>query len=361
MKKVLLVLVVVSMTVLTGCIRPADYPGLAQIQTDEIAFLVDMTSDKTAVGKESVVQKKDISINGYWVRTGRFNYQGYWRPSAKVIVVSQAPCRLNWDKSEKTNTVRMVSRESSGFILPLIVNAYIANADDAQLYLKSFRPVINEKVNWEDIPQRDWYKYLKESAQPLETALNTVVFAKVQDQLSQLFVKTPIRYCEVLSKIYIPAVYDGISKEELRTKVIAAVPDREVQEIKFETDVLSIKKFVKDTYGISLLTLAPSDGILYDNDQVQAEIDGLAQGVMKSARLKQDEQNAKEELAIAQVRATRPSAHFENLRKEQEIENLRLMGISAANAVELRAKQPWPTNLVVQDLNMLGTLGVFQK
>jgi hypothetical protein len=215
---IITVLVLLIMVGLTGCIRSPDYDAVVQIQTNEIAFLVDMTGDKTAKAGDSAIRMKDIPIGGYWVRNGRFDYEGYWRPEAKVVVVSQAPVRLDWDQDNNTKTVRMTSIESSGFIVPMTINAYIDSAGDAYKYLRAFKPVTEENIQWAQLAQKEWAPYIKESSQPLNVALNTVVFTKVIEALNVLFVQTPILKAEIAGKIYIPAVFNGITAADLNER-----------------------------------------------------------------------------------------------------------------------------------------------
>jgi len=347
-----------------SCIRPPNYPGLVTIQTNEIAFLVDMTSDESAAAASTAIQKKDIAIGTYWVKTGRWDHVGYWRPSSKVIVVSQMPARLTWDNSKDKKPIRMTSIESSGFIVPLIINAYVDNTADAQKYLKSFKP-ITEPVDWSKLEPKQWGQYAKEEAQPLDVALNTVVYTKITEQLSQLFVKTPVLFAEIASKIYIPAIYNGITAKDLTAKVQSATG---LNTIVFAEDVMSIKQWAKDTYGITITAMAAGDGVIYDNEEVQKQIDNLASGVMKQKTLLQDKINAEKEQEIAVVRATTEkrqaeikAASVSSLRSIQEIENERLKAEATAEAIRYGKVTPvgsFPTGLnsliVTPNYNSLG-------
>jgi hypothetical protein len=357
MKKIGIFLLLV-MAVLTGCIRSPDYDAVVQIQTNEIAFLVDMTGDKTAEAGNSAIQMKDIPIGGYWVRNGRFDWEGYWRPEAKVVVVSQAPVRLDWDQGNNTKTVRMTSIESSGFIVPMTINAYIDSSTDAYKYLRAFKPVTNENTRWEKLSQKEWAPYIKESAQPLEVALNTVVFTKAIEALNVLFVQTPILKAEIASKIYIPAVFNGMKAEDLNQKM----KDNELN-IVFSEDVSSIKDWAKETYGITITAMAPMDGVIYDNQDVQRQIDALAAGVMKEKTLVQDLANAQAQQSIDITRARtdtlvaqQKAAQASALQVLQNIENSRMIAEAEAQAIKEGRYRPVPSTVVVQDLNMLGTL-----
>lgn len=361
MKKSVLAAVLAA-ALLAGCIRAPNYPGMVQIQTNEIAFLVDMTSDAAVTGSNAEIQKKDIPIPGYFVRTGRFGHQGYWRPTLKVIAVSQAPVRREWDKSDSTQSVRMVSKESSGFVVPMIINAYIADRASAVKYLSAFRPISDDNIDWSKIEQRNWAPYVKENAQPLERALDTVVYTKIMEQLSMLFVRTPILNAEVASKIYISAVFEGMPASTLNTTVKQALPD---VAIFFNQDVPSLKQWALDSYGITITAMAPGDGVVYDSEEVQRQIDALAAAVMREKTLTQDRINAVSEANVraaeaeGQARVARAQADTATFRARlQEIDNSKMIAEAQAEAIKTQAGK-WngqlPQTMVVQDLTALGS------
>jgi hypothetical protein len=237
----------------------------------------------------------------------------------------------------------MTSVESSGFIVPMIINAFIADYSDGSKYLRSFKPETNAENEdiWRKLDIKDWSSYLKQSAQPLENALNTVVYTKIIEQLNQLFVKVPILNAEIASKIFIPAVYEGISAEELTRKIKeSGVVGVNGKPIVFESDLISIKQWAKDTYGITITAMAPEDGVIYDNPDVQEQIDALAAGVMKEKTLAQDQINAQAQQRVAVTNAeterrvaNEKAATASTLRVLQEIENEAKIAQATADAI----------------------------
>jgi hypothetical protein len=362
MKKILFGLLSLTMALfLAGCIRPYNAPAAVQIQTNEVAFLVNMTDDTTTesgTDKLKEIQVKDILVKGYWVQTGRFHNSGYYRPEQKVIVVSQAPVRLDWDETHVTKTINMTSIESSGFIVPMTINAYIASDEDARKYLQSFKPTSNENINWNRLSSKEWAPYIKESAQPLEIALNTVVYTKVLEMLNVLFVRTPIIKAEIASKVFIPAIYDGMTSEELNEQMklngIDAI---------FTSDIFSIKNWAKEQYGITITAMAPMDGVIFNDQAVQTEIDSLAVGKMRENTLDQNRLNEIKEAAIALVKAQsetaiarEKAAQAQALRSLQEIENSKIIAEAEAEAIKAGKYRPVPGTVVVQSLDAYGTL-----
>jgi len=362
MKKIIFSLTAVVLAVLLlGCIRPPNYDGLVQIQTNEIAFLVDMTGDGSVSGSNAEIQRKDIPIPGYFVRTGRFGHQGYWRPTLKVIAVSQAPVRRIWDKSDQTQTVRMVSKESAGFVVPMIINAYIANRESAVKYLSAFRPISDDNVDWSDLRQRDWGGFVKENAQPLEKALDTVVYTKIMEQLNGLFVRVPILYAEVTSKVFIPAVFNGMTASDLTAAVNASTPN-DAERIVFDKAVPSIRDWALDTYGITISAMAPGDGVIFDSSDVQSAIDNLAVLSMQERTARQDRITKQEEQRVREVEARTRQIENDIQRntmdvqmRRQEIENTKILAEAQAKAIMAGHYPPVPSTLITD--TRLGAFG----
>ena len=358
MKKIIFTVCIIAI-LLSGCIRPPNYDGVVQIQTNEIAFLIDMTSDSATQARETVIQRKDILIPGYFVRTGRFQHQGYWRPTLKVIAVSQAPVRREWNSDQGNEVVRVTSDRGAGFIVPITLNAFIANANDATRYLAAFRPISDDNIDWSGIKQRDWPRHVKENAQPLEHSLDTAVRPRIQNELSLLFIRVPILYAEVASKIFIPAVFEGMSAQELNAQVRASLPD---VVITFDRDVPSIRDWALETYGITITVMAPGDGVIYDSDDIQAQIDALSIAAMRERTLAQEQINANAEQRVreiqartARIEAEQRSAQIPTLRAMQEIENTRLLAEAQADSIRRGNYPPVPTTLITDA--QLGAFG----
>lgn len=367
MRKVFVVIAVIAAILFVGCVRPPNYPGMVNIHTNELAFIIDMTNDGSAFVQDTNIQLRDIPIPGYFVRTGRFQHQGYWRPTLRVIAVSQAPVRREWDQTDSTQSVRMVSVESAGFVVPMIVNAYIANREDATKYLAAFRPVTDDNIDWSNIRQRDWHHHVKENAQPLERALDTVVYTRIMQDLSQLFVRVPILYAEAASKIFIPAIFEGMTVAELNRQIASTLPN-DAPRINFTQNVSSIRDWALDVYGITITAMAPGDGVLYDSAEVQQQIDNLAIASMRERTLAQEQINAAAEQRVrdtqartAAIEAQHQAGTIAVQRQRQEIENARMIAEATARAIEAGRVIPagsFPTGLqsliVTPHYNSLG-------
>ncbi|MDR0583192.1 MAG: hypothetical protein LBG57_02425 [Treponema sp.] len=323
---------------LTGCIRAYNRPAVVQIETNETAFLVDMRSDSSASADVMTkIQRKDVLIDGYWVQTGRLPNSGYWRPTQKVLVVSRKPVEIYWSESGLDPTVRAVSSESVGFKVPLVVNATIQSDEDASAYLKWFKSnrEANQSVQWERINASEWP--IREEAEPLESAINRVIFPVVNNKLSELFLQIPIIECESKRVEFVAQAFEAARVEAAK-------------------------------YGITLLILSSTDGLLYDDSEFQKRINDLAVAKMRENVLRQDQANAMAEQRVKTTQAETEASvariqgqTVDIQRRQMEIEGQRLIYQAQADAIRTQANKAWPTTLVVEDLAMLGSLGLVQR
>jgi nucleotide-binding universal stress UspA family protein len=309
-----------------------------QIETNETAFLVDMRSDGSASADAMTkIQRKDVLIDGYWVQTGRFSNSGYWRPTQKVLVVSRKPVEIHWSESNSTPTVRAVSSESVGFRVPLVVNATIQSDEDAAAYLKWFKSNrdISRSAVREETSTSEWF--VREEAEPLENAVNRVIFPVVNSKLSELFLQMPIIECESKRIDFVSQAFEAAKTEAAK-------------------------------YGITLLILSSTDGLLYDDSEFQKRINDLAVAKMRENVLRQEQLNAaaEQDVKTTQARTEAEVARIQGQtvdiqRRQMEIEGQRLIYQAQADAIRTQANKAWPTTLVVEDLDMLGNLGMVQK
>jgi nucleotide-binding universal stress UspA family protein len=330
--------VFLACVLLVGCIRPYNRPAVVQIETNETAFLVDMRSDGSASADVMTkIQRKDVLVDGYWVQTGRFSNSGYWRPTQKVLVVSRKPVEIHWSESNSDPTVRAVSSESVGFRVPLVINATIQTDEDAATYLKWFKSnrEANQAVQWEKIDASEWL--IREEAEPLESAINRVIFPVVNNKLSELFLQVPIIECESKRVEFVALAFEAAREEAAK-------------------------------YGITLLILSSTDGLLYDDSEFQKRINDLAVAKMRENVLRQDQLNAAAEQRVkttqAQTEAEVARIQGQTVdiqRRQMEIEGQRLIYQAQADAIRTQANKAWPTTLIVEDLHMLGSLGRVQK
>jgi hypothetical protein len=360
--------IVFIMVSFAGC-KKYNRPAVVQIQTNEVAFLVDMTNDNTTSSGTDVgiqIQRKDVEIRGYWIKTGRLPNSGYWRPEQKVMVVSKKPTSIEWSADTKDPTIKVASKESVGFTVPILLNATVENDNDAKKYLQWFKSTQIEEAKWEKLEAKEWGPYVREEAETLESAVNRVIFPKVNDLLAQLFIQTPIVDCEVKSKDYVPAIFNGgqvlLPNGTSHTVVVKDG----------DNDYNSVREWAKQRYGITLLTLAATDGLIYDDANFQRLLNERAVQKLQEDVLAQKNTNAiaEQKVAITNAETERrvaaeKAASMSTLRIQQEIENLRLVGLAEAEAIKngkVVPKGTLPMGLtnitIIADSNGLDSFGV---
>lgn len=144
------------LTSLTGCIKPYKTPIIETIATDEDAILVPLVggiegqeqADTDKYVKEDLIYTKEVEIPQRWVQTGRFNWNGEYRPSAKLIIISRAPESREWvDASDEgTSTSKqgfdVESKDSIGFSFGVVATAQVT---DTVKYANKYgeRPLTN--------------------------------------------------------------------------------------------------------------------------------------------------------------------------------------------------------------------------
>jgi hypothetical protein len=303
-----------------GC-RPYNKPRVVQVEANETAFIVDARGETEAVQKDSLqkVNKRDIEIYGYWVKTGRFHTSGYWRPLQRVIVVTRKPVEVHWSDSPGTPTIKVASKESVGFTVPIVVNATILD-EDAATYLNWFPAKGGEDsrnggdVSISDGREASW-ENIRLEAEPLESAINRVLYPYVNGELAKLFIEKSIIEAEVSSKQFVELV-----------------------------EAEAIKKAKE--YGITLILMKATDGIIYDDPQFQKALDDRALAFVKKDALELNEANRqiarntemRDAQTQAQVAATKAST-IDVERRRQEIENSRMIAEAEAEAIKIRASK----------------------
>jgi hypothetical protein len=324
MKKKLFSFLIVSAAVffmvsIIGC-RPYNRPEVVQVEANETAFIVDARGETEAVQKDSMqkVNKRDVEIYGYWVKTGRFHINGYWRPLQRVIVVTRKPVEVYWGDSSDTPTIKVASKESVGFTVPVVVNATILD-EDAATYLNWFPAKGGAGSGRSDIfsdsEKEGAWNNIRLEAEPLESAINRVIYPFVNGELAKLFIEKSVIEAEVSSKQFVEKV-----------------------------EIEAIQKAKE--YGITLILMKATDGIIYDDPQFQTALDDRALAFVKKDALELNEANRQiernTEMRDAQTQAqvaTVKASTIDVERRRQEIENSRIIAEAEAEAIKIRASK----------------------
>ena len=232
MKKIiaLLLMLILVCVCFAGCRRPYDKPEFVTIEASQTAFLIPLigdTSDQGVFESEELllqakVATKEIQIPHRWVQTGRKNYQGEYRATAKLIVVERKPVSRSWESgdSSATSANKAIFGETAdniGIYVGMNCTAMIEEKDAAKFL----------------------YRY---NNTPLETIIDTDIKKMVEDRFNTETAK------------YISTDL-GAKKGEI---------------------IDAVKKYVVDyfkEYGITITVLGLKEGISFENPAIQTAID----------------------------------------------------------------------------------------
>lgn len=146
-KKVKLLLLSSLLLLLVGCVRPYKTPHIETIEPHQTAFLIPLVGNNKVNQQEFMsesyleerkVPTKEIEIPQRWLQTGRFNNQGQWRDSARLILVDRSPVTREWTQSPNTGTssknegIIAESKESISFMVGVNASAQIDEQDAAK-------------------------------------------------------------------------------------------------------------------------------------------------------------------------------------------------------------------------------------
>jgi hypothetical protein len=139
----------------TGCVKPYDTPEFVEIKPNQTAFVIPLegkTSDQGKFESEDLLKKaqvatKRIEVPHKWVQTGRFNHQGEWKDTVRVLVVDRYPETREW--SGKSAFVGE-SKDSIKFEQGISATAQIIEEDTAKfLYQysgKDLKTVMDKEI-----------------------------------------------------------------------------------------------------------------------------------------------------------------------------------------------------------------------
>lgn len=178
-KTIILLLLAAMMTgSLTSCIRPYNKPEFVTIEASQTAFLIPLVGDTTEQAsfqseellEQAMVATKEVEIPHRWVQTGRMDWVGEWRDSAKLIVVERTPETREWS-SEKTSgtsaanqAIYAESSESIGFSVGMNCSAQIYSEKDAVKFLYSYNNKTLSEIMDSEIRARVESKFVEECA-----------------------------------------------------------------------------------------------------------------------------------------------------------------------------------------------------
>lgn len=227
---VLLLVIVMSCTLFTGCRKPYDKPEFVTIEPSQTAFLIPLVGDSNMQSAfeseelllEARVATKEIQIPHRWVQTGRKHWMGEWKPAATLIVVERKPVSRSWESGDSaaSSANRAIFGETS---------------DNIGIYVGMNCTVM--------IEERDAAKFLyRYNNTPLEVIIDTDIKKMVEDRFN-------------LETTKYTSTELGAKKGEIMEAVKSYVVE-----------------YFKD-YGITITVLGLKEGISFENPAIQIAID----------------------------------------------------------------------------------------
>lgn len=269
MKKIiaLMLMLVLICVCFAGCRRPYDKPEFVTIEASQTAFLIPLVGDTSDQGVfeseelllEAKVATKEIQIPHRWVQTGRRNWQGEYRATAKLIVVERKPVSRSWESGDSTATssnkaIFGETLDNIGIYVGMNCTAMIEEKDAAKFL----------------------YRY---NNTPLETIIDTDIKKMVEDRFNTetaKYVSTDL----------------GSKKGEI-----------------METVKEYVVNYFKD-YGITITVLGLKEGISFENPAIQTAIDEKFASEQK-LEIQKNENAANVEKAKAEAEAKKIVAEGE--------------------------------------------------
>lgn len=191
MKKliVMLLTLVMTCTMFTGCVKPYDKPEFVTIEPHQTAFLIPLIGDTTNQAsfeseemlREAKVAAKEIQIPHRWVQTGRFHWRGEYRDTMALIVVDRSPVTREWSSAKDMGTsainqaIYAESSESIGFSAGMNCSAQIYSEDDAAKFLYCYNNKPLSEIMDTEIRARVESKFVEECA---SRTLNDILVEK---------------------------------------------------------------------------------------------------------------------------------------------------------------------------------------
>ena len=227
---VLLLVIVMTCTMFTGCRKPYDKPEFVTIEASQTAFLIPLVGDTTTQSAfeseellaEAKVATKEIQIPHRWVQLGRRHWYGEWKPSATLIVVERKPVSRSWESGDSAaaSSNRAIFGETAdqiGIYVGMNCTAMIEEKDAAKFL----------------------YRY---NNTPLEIVIDTDIKKLVEDRFNVETTK-----------------YTSTELGAAKGEIMEAVKSYVIPYFK--------------EYGITITVLGMKEGVSYENDKIQKAID----------------------------------------------------------------------------------------
>lgn len=257
----------------TGCLKPYHEATLVNVNTSEVAVLVETVNDNgqaviapkgkegetaTQFYNERVVNARKVEIPYYWKQTKRVLIwagpsTGKWTAGARLITIDTQPETREWPQGGPT-AITVESKDSVGFSTGISMTARIKDKTDAIVFLSNYPPKTTRQIT-------------TEGGDPFNveiTALEQIMDQEIRNKVQEVYADEAGEFDMDILREQKREILDTV-----RAKVIPYFAER----------------------GIEITTIGQFGGFAYENPEIQNSIDKVFQA-------QQDE-----EVAIAESKA----------------------------------------------------------
>jgi hypothetical protein len=147
-KMLLVFMCALVMAWFSGCVKKPLVEKFEEVKNNETAFVIQLEGsaqaklDSLEALQKMQISEKRINIPQRWMRTGRWEHEGDWIPTVKVLKVDRSPVSREWSEepdtgtSKKNEAIWVESKDSIGFSTGFNCTAMIKEENSAKfLYL----------------------------------------------------------------------------------------------------------------------------------------------------------------------------------------------------------------------------------
>lgn len=261
MKKIisLLLILVMCLTMFTGCRKPYDTPEFVTIEPHQTAFLIPLigdTANQASFESEEMlmqakVSTKEIQIPHRWVQTGRKHWQGEYRDTMALIIVDRSPVTREWSSTDGVGTsavnqaIYAESAESIGFSAGMNCSAQIYSEEDAVKFLYCYNNKPLSEIMDSEIRARVESRFVEECA---SRTLNEILTEKedimqsVRDDVTTYFTERGIT-------ITVLGMKDGLEYDD--TTIQKSINDKFSSEMKLTTQENENQRIISEAEALA--------------------------------------------------------------------------------------------------------------
>lgn len=261
MKKIisLLLILVMCLTMFTGCRKPYDTPEFVTIEPHQTAFLIPLIGDTTNQASfeseemlmQAKVSTKEIQIPHRWVQTGRKHWQGEYRDTMALIIVDRSPVTREWSSTDGVGTsavnqaIYAESAESIGFSAGMNCSAQIYSEEDAVKFLYCYNNKPLSEIMDSEIRARVESRFVEECA---SRTLNEILTEKedimqsVRDDVTTYFAERGIT-------ITVLGMKDGLEYDD--TTIQKSINDKFGSEMKLTTQENENQRIISEAEALA--------------------------------------------------------------------------------------------------------------